>query len=92
MIEFCTTNDLLNPSIMHTELNNTTTALLQMLDKWTQTVDKGHMAGVCLLDMSAAFDVVDHCILKEKMKTYGLGEISPSLLTATLVIEDKVCV
>ena len=30
------------------------------------------MAGVCMIDMSAAFDVVDVELLLEKLKLYGL--------------------
>ena len=46
-------------------------AMIQMYDTWVQAVDKGQLTGVCMLDMSAAFDVVDHGILLEKLKLYG---------------------
>ena len=32
------------------------------------------MAGVCLIDMSAAFDLVDHNLMIEKMSIYGFSE------------------
>ena len=49
-------------------------AMIQMYDTWVQAVDKGDFSGVCMLDMSAAFDVVDHEILVEKLKLHGFDE------------------
>ena len=51
--------------------HNTCTALLQMQDGWSEAVDKGQYSGVCMLDMSAAFDTVNHPLLLQKMKFYG---------------------
>ena len=48
--------------------------MIQMYDSWVQAVDKGEFTGVCMLDMSAAFDVVDHDILLSKFKLYGFDE------------------
>ena len=50
--------------------------MVQMYDSWVQAVDKGELNGVCMLDMSAAFDVVDHDILLGKLKLYGFDEMA----------------
>ena len=50
--------------------------MIQMYDSWVQAVDKGDLTGVCMLDMSAAFDVVDHGILLSKLKLYGFDEMA----------------
>ena len=47
--------------------HNTTTALVQMFDRWIEMMGIGHFGGICMLDMSAAFDVVDHGLLLEKL-------------------------
>ena len=75
MMKYLTENNLLHPNQhAYKTKHNTTTAMLQMTDKWTQAIDSGQMAGVCLIDMSAAFDLVDHNLMIEKMSIYGFSE------------------
>ena len=45
-----------------------------MYDHWTQEVDDGNMVGVMMIDLSAAFDMVDHPLLLDKLRLFGLGE------------------
>ena len=42
-----------------------------MYDTWLEAVEQGDLAGVCMVDMSAAFDVVDIDLLLQKLKLYG---------------------
>ena len=72
MIEYLNVNNLLhlNHHAYRTQLN-TTTALIQMYDGWLQAVESDQLAGVCMLDMSSAFDLVDHNLLIQKLALYG---------------------
>ena len=72
MIEYFETNKLLHPSHHGFRVNHsTTTALLQMYDMWVEAMDRGEATGVCFLDMSAAFDLVSHSVLLDKLSLYG---------------------
>ena len=69
-------NSLLNSNHhAYRSYHSTTTAMIEMMDFWTQAVDSGEMAGVCMLDMSAAFDVVNHDILLQKCLYMAFQEI-----------------
>ena len=48
--------------------------MIQNVDTWIHALENGKLSRVCLLDMSAAFDVVSHSLLLEKLKLYGFQD------------------
>jgi len=50
---------------------STQTALLQVYDRWVRASHEGKLSGVVLLDLSAAFDLVDSDLLLRKLQLYG---------------------
>ena len=44
-----------------------------MYTTWLDALEEGDMAGVCMIDMSAAFDVVDTQLLLEKLWVWQEG-------------------
>ena len=51
--------------------HSTTTAILSMYDSWVEAAENGKLAGIALVDMSAAFDVVDTKILLKKCELFN---------------------
>ena len=85
VVEYFASNDLFHPN--HHGLrqhHNTCTALVQMYDGWVEAAERGDLTGVCMLDMSAAFDVVDHQLLLKKLRLYGFDQKSLGWMTSYL--------
>jgi hypothetical protein len=75
LVEYLDTNGLLHPNHHGSrQHHNTATALIQMYDQWLEEVEDGKMVGVMMVDLSAAFDMVDHKLLLEKLELFGLDE------------------
>jgi hypothetical protein len=53
------------------EGHSTSTALTQITDDWLREIDYKMIVGAVLTDFSAAFDIIDHCLLLEKHMCYG---------------------
>ena len=64
--------------------HNTSTALLEISNVWHEALDNKDITATTMLDLSAAFDVVDSSILLDKIKIYGFEENSIQWLSSYL--------
>jgi len=56
--------------------HSTETAILRVLSDIILAVDRGDVAALVLLDLSAAFDTVDHDILLQRLRvTFGISDV-----------------
>ena len=75
MINYLENNKLLHHSHHGFRASHSTlTALVEMYDQWTEALEKDEATAVVMLDLSAAFDVVDHSILIQKLEILGFEE------------------
>ena len=52
---------------------NTQYCLTYMLEKWKNTLDKGEHVGAVFMDLSKAFDTINHDLLIAKLEAYGFS-------------------
>ena len=77
VIQYMETNQLLHPNHHgFRSYHTTTTGLIQLYDSWVEAIERKEFAGVCFLDLSAAFDIVDHPLLLQKLGLYGFSDTS----------------
>ena len=60
---------------------NSQYALLAMIEKWKLSLDNGEYAGGILMDLSKAFDTINHQLLIAKLYAYGFSKNALELLS-----------
>ena len=74
IVEYMELNKYFHPNHHGFRSNHSTsTALLQMYDNWMEALERKELAGLALVDMSAAFDCVDTDLLLAKLELYGFN-------------------
>ena len=76
LVNYLEENSLLHPN-QHggREGHSTTTTLIQMHNQWMEDLKDGKVVAVTMVDQSAAFDVCNHEIIKNKLKLLGLNSV-----------------
>ena len=85
IVEHFMANSLFHPN-HHGSLadHSTATALIQLFDMCLEAADADELSALCLLDQSAAYDLLDHLIFKDKLKLYNFGDSSINWLMSYL--------
>ena len=64
--------------------HSTASALIQLYDLWLEASDKTELSAALLLDLTAAFDVVDHGIFLKKLEAYNFSQDSVTWFSSYL--------
>ena len=72
-------------------LHSTLTCLLKNTDDWYSGMDLGQLVGLVFIDLKKAFDTVDHTILCEKLKLYGVQQSELSWFQSYLSNRKQFC-
>ena len=85
IVEHFVEHDLFHPNHHGSIANHSTaTAISQLFDMWLEAAERQELSAVCLLDQSAAYDLLCHQTLREKLKLYNFSESSIEWLMSYL--------
>ena len=68
---------------------STVTSLIDSTDNWYENIDNKHLNLTIFLDLKKAFDTVNHKILLEKLKKFGVRDIVGDWLQSYSNIENN---
>ena len=55
-----------------------------MIEVWKKNLDKGNEIAVTVMDLSKAFDIINHSLLPAKLEGYGFSMASPKPMQSSL--------
>ena len=91
-ITYLEANGLVHPNLHGSRaVHSTTTALIQLYDRWADEVERDKMVGVLICDQSAAFDLCDHRLLVEKLRLLGMDDTAADWVWSYLSGRKQSC-
>ena len=72
-------------------LHNTLTALLEATNAWSVNIDNGLLNGVVFIDLTKAFDTIDHEIILRKMSYLGVDQAAMKWFSSYLSGRTQRC-
>lgn len=92
LYEYLSVNNLLSESQSgFRRFHSTMTTLLDATTEWYENMDKGKLNCVVFLDLSKAFDTVNHTILLDKLARYGLQPETVNWFSSFLTDRKQQC-
>ena len=71
--------------------HNTQNSLLRMIESWKAKLNNGSKVGVIIMDLSKAFDSLNHGLLLAKLEAYGLDNNAVSFMRKYLTNRLRCC-
>ena len=71
--------------------HNTQNSVLRMIESWKVRLNNGSKVGVIIIDLSKAFDSLNHKLLLAKLKAYGLDSNSVTFMKSSLTNRLQRC-
>ena len=86
LLHHLTSNSILNPfQSAYTKYYSTETTIISLHDHLTNAISHQQVSCLCILDLSAAFDTLDHSILLHRLSTwFGISELPLQWFTSYL--------